>query len=540
MKILTAEQFHEIDRLSTEQYGIPGLLLMENAGMRVVEAIEERFENLEELTIGILCGKGNNGGDGLVIARQLILKGCFPFVFLFASEDELKGDARTNLKILKAIGYPPTVITSSREWDEEKLEMLDADILIDALLGTGLTKAVTGLYKAVIEDLSEDFRNAVIVSVDIPSGLATNNGNPVGPAVEADLTVTFSALKPCLVLPPNHSRAGEIIVVEIGNPPELLESDELRFNLIQPENFSEAQQPRSDDTNKGTYGKVLVVGGSRGKTGAATMAGEAALRSGAGLVTVATAASALPIVAASMPELMTEPLLETADGAIAAQTMWKILEDKTILAIGPGMTASGETSAFVRSVVRDISLPVVIDADAINAFAGFADELRGNGRAVIITPHPGEMARLIQKTAEYVVANRVDVARDFATAHKLYVVLKGFRSVIATPDGTVYINPTGNPGMATGGTGDILTGMIAGILAQEHLGDFVERLCLAVYLHGLAGDLASGDLGEESMVATDILRFLPQAWKQLRAAENHRASGRHEVTLPESVANAQD
>ncbi len=517
MKILTAEQLREIDRLSIEKYGIPGILLMENAGMRVVEALEERFENLDELTIGIVCGKGSNGGDGFVVARQLMLKGCFPFVFLLAAEDEVKGDAKTNLNILKALGCPPTVITNEHDWDEEKLELLDADILIDALLGTGLTKPVEGLYRAVIESLSEDFPAATIVSVDVPSGLPSNGAYPIGPAVDADLTVTFTALKPCLVLPPNHERAGDVVVAEIGSPPDLLESDELKVSLIQPEDFPEAQYGRPDDSNKSTYGKVLVIGGSRGKSGAAAMTGQAALRAGAGLVTVATAASVLPIVASTMPELMTEPLQETAEGTIAAQTIWNIVEGKNVLAIGPGMTTSGETSAFVRSVVRDVSMPVVIDADGINAFVGFTDELRGNGRAIIITPHPGEMARLIGEDVEHVVANRVDVARDFAIARKIYVVLKGFRTVVATPDGRLFINPTGSPGMATGGAGDILTGMVAGILCQEHLGDFVERLCLAVYLHGLAGDLAADEMGEETMTATDLLRFLPKAWNELRS-----------------------
>jgi NAD(P)H-hydrate epimerase len=271
------------------------------------------------------------------------------------------------------------------------------------------------------------------------------------------------------------------------------------------------------DTNKANYGKVLIVGGSRGKSGAAALAGQAALRSGAGLVTVATPRSVLPVIASSMPELMTEALQETADGTVASQTIWNILEGKTVLAIGPGLTTVPETSAFVRSLVRDLKIPVVIDADAINAFASCVDDLRGNGSGIIITPHPGEMARLIQRETQYVVANRVDVAQTFALQHNIYVVLKGFRTVVATPDGSVHINPTGNPGMACGGTGDILTGMIAGILGQEHLGSFIERLCLAVYLHGLSGDLAAGELGEEPLVATDLLRFLPKAWSEMRA-----------------------
>jgi len=511
MKILTAKQVREIDRLSSEQFGIPSIVLMENAGMRVVEALEERFEDLEDLTIAILCGKGNNGGDGFVVARQLIQKGTYPFVILLGREEDVVGDARTNLDILKAIGYPPTVIGDAEEWSEEKIELLDADIIVDAILGTGLTKPVSGLYAEVIESLREDFPRAEIISIDLPSGLPADSAHPVGPAVEADATVTFTAVKPCLVLSPNQEYAGDVILADIGNPAELLDSSELQMNLIVPEEFAAAIQARSAETNKGDYGKVVVIGGSVGKSGAAAMAGQSALRSGAGLVTVATPASVLPIVAASMPELMTAVLPDTNDGIAS------LLVGKTVLAIGPGLGSEPSTQEMVRKVVREAQIPTVVDADGLNAYSGHRDELRGDDeRPVILTPHPGEMARLIGKDIDFVATHRVDTARDFATANNVFVVLKGFRTVVAAPDGSTYINITGNPGMATGGTGDILTGMIAGIIAQEHFGTLIERICLAVYLHGLAGDLASEALGEETMVATDILRYLHSAWEKLR------------------------
>ncbi len=496
MKILTPEQIREVDRLSTEKFGIPSLILMENAGMRVAEVLEDRHDNLEELTVAILCGKGNNGGDGFVVARQLVQKGCFPFVFLFASEEEIKGDAQTNLKILKSLGYPPTVVLNEHDWDEEKLELLDADIIVDALLGTGARQPIEGLYKTVIENLAEDFPRAEIVAVDVPS-----------PGVHADVTVTFSALKPSLVFFPDCEDAGDVILADIGNPPELLENENHKLNLIEPHELP----PRSADSNKGTYGRVLIIGGSRGKTGAAAMAGQAALRAGAGLVTVAAPQSVLPVIAVSMPELMTEPLQETSQGTIANQSISDLMKDKTVVAIGPGLTTFLETSAFVRRVGSECRTQMVIDADGLNALVGFEGELGG----AVLTPHPGEMARLIEKNVQHVTANRVDVASDFAKRRNAYVVLKGYRTVVAVPDGSVYVNPTGNPGMATGGTGDILTGMIAGILAQEHLGSFIERLCLAVYLHGLAGDLAAEEVGQESLVATDLLRFLPKAWDNL-------------------------
>ncbi len=497
MKILTPEQLREVDRLSSEKHGIPSLILMENAGMRVVEVLEERFENLDGLTIAILCGKGNNGGDGMVVARQLIQKGCFPFVFVFAAEEELKGDAKSNFQMLKGLGYPPTIIKDDHDWAEERLELLDADIIVDALLGTGARKPVEGLYRAVIESLAEDFPRADIVAVDVPS-----------PGVHADVTVTFTALKPSLVFYPDCDDAGDVILAEIGNPTDLVENEEYKLHLIEPHHLP----VRVSDSNKGTYGRVLIIAGSRGKSGAAAMAGEAALRAGAGLVTVATAESALPMVALAMPELMTEALSETQDGTIANQSVLQLTKNKTVVAIGPGLTTVPETSAFVRRVGAECRTQLVIDADGLNALADFDGDLGG----AVLTPHPGEMARLIGKDIEYVNGNRIEVASDFAKRRNAYVVLKGFRTIVASPDGSVYVNPTGNPGMATAGTGDVLTGMITGVLAQEHLGSFVERLCLAVYLHGLAGDLAAEENGEESMVARDLVRFLPKAWENLR------------------------
>src|SRR5216117_2539893 len=335
MKILTPEQLREVDRLSSEKYGIPSLILMENAGMRVAEVLEDRFEDLDQLTVAVLCGKGNNGGDGFVVARQLVQKGCFPFIFLFASEEEVKGDARTNLNILKALGYPPTVVVNEHDWNEEKLELLDADLVVDALLGTGMRKPVEGLYRTVIESIEEDFPSAAVVAVDVPS-----------PGVKADVTVTFSALKPALVFYPDCEDAGDVILAEIGNPPGLLENENHKLHLIEPHLL----HARVMDSNKGMYGKVLVIAGSRGKSGAAAMSGQAALRAGAGLVTVATAESVLPIIAVSMPELMTEALAETRSGTIANQAVVHLVKDKTVVAIGPGLTTDVETSAFVRRV----------------------------------------------------------------------------------------------------------------------------------------------------------------------------------------------
>jgi NAD(P)H-hydrate epimerase len=435
---------------------------------------------------------------------------------LFADEREITGDAATNLARLKDLGERPIVIESEAEWDGFGCED-EAALVVDALLGTGLTRPVEGFYRTIIESLPACFPDATILSVDVPSGLAADSATTVGLAVQADLTVTFTALKACLVFPPANRYAGDVIVVDIGNPAELLEVPEHNLNLITPDLFPDALHRRKEETHKGDYGKVLVIGGSRGKSGAAAMAGQAALRSGAGLVTVGTTTSCLPLVAASMPELMTEPLEETQAGTIANASIATLLRDKTVMALGPGLGTHPETQAFARLAFAESSIPVVVDADGLNAFAGAVDELRGNAqRPVVITPHPGEMARLIGRDTAFVNKNRIDVARQFAVAHHLWVVLKGFRTVIAGPDGQVFINATGNPGMATAGMGDILTGMLVGIIAQEGLGTFERRVLFAVYLHGLAGDLAADDIGEEPLVATDLLYFIGDAWEHFR------------------------
>ena len=519
MKILTAEQIRTIDRLSTEDFGIPSLLLMENAGMRVVEALAARVDDLDSSSTVILCGKGNNGGDGLVVARQLLQRGCLPSVFLFAGADAVKGDARINLDILTAIGHPPVPVESMEDWNRERLSLRHTDVLIDGLLGTGLSKPVEGFLGDVIASLNEDFPRSMIVSLDLPSGCSADTGNLLGPAVNADLTVTLSAAKFCLVFPPANQFAGEVVISEIGNPHELLDSEAHQTELLVEDSFPEAQFPREDETHKGDYGRVLVIAGSRGKAGAAAMAGRSALAAGAGLVTVAVPQSSLDVVAGYMPELMTEPLAETDGGALSGVDLDRIQElvqGKSVVALGPGIGTHHETSTLVVNHLSAIGRPVVLDADGLNAFLGRVELLHGGDAPLVVTPHPGEMALLVGCAVADVEKDRLDTARRFAAEQNVYVVLKGFRTVIACPDGKAFVNPTGNPGMATAGSGDVLTGMIAGILGQPHLGVFEERLCLAVFLHGLAGDIAAEKLSEESLVATDLIDFLPEAWGQLR------------------------
>ena len=504
MKVLTAAQMREVDR-RTSELGLAGLILMENAGHRVVEVLAESYAPLREQRVIVMCGKGNNGGDGLVVARQLYtrLRPQWLHVVLAGDPAEMKGDAAENYRMLQAVGCPVTF--------ELTPEMKTATLIVDALLGTGIHGAAEGRSLELIRAINNEFPLANVVSVDIPSGLDSDSGTPPGDTVRASHTVTFTAPKPCQVLSPALEYCGKLHVTAIGSPPELYEKDaSVYLSLSEPSLFAHLFRPRVLDSNKGLYGHALVIAGARGKTGAAAMSGLAALRAGAGLVTVATAESALNAVASHSPELMTEPLPETAAGSISTKSLDNgllagVIEKKNVVAIGPGMGQDPDTVQFIRHVVEEQHVPMVVDADALNALVD--RRLRGPR---ILTPHPGEMSRLTRKTIAEVQADRIGIARAFAQDRGVYLVLKGNRSVIAAPDGRVWINPTGSPAMATGGTGDVLTGMIAGLVAQ--FPDQIETALLAaVYLHGRAGELGAEKLGEKAFIATDLLRFLPGA-----------------------------
>jgi len=521
MKILTAAQMQRIDRLTTERYGVPSLTLMENAGRGVVEFLAGRFSPLAAHNIVILCGRGNNGGDGLVVARLLRDQGLKPRVFLLADPQGLKGDARANWERLAASGSPE-VVADAAAWKRILPEIQGATLLVDALLGTGLTKPLEGLFADVVRDINSARPPAHIVAVDLPSGISADTGEQIGECVRADASVTFTAPKIAHVFPPASELVGEWVVKEIGTPAEVLASDpELFLNLTRREDLARLLKPRKLDAHKGDFGHVLILAGSVGKTGAAAMAAKAALRAGAGLVTVATAKSALPIIASLGMEFMTEPLPETDTGTISLRALDygqldKLVEGKSVLAVGPGIGTVRETAEFVRTVVNRFDVPVILDADGLNAFAGCMDTFRAGGRVRILTPHPGEMARLTGKTTGEILARRVEAAREFAKQHQATLVLKGAKTLTAAPDGQVWANPTGNPGMATGGTGDVLTGLIAGLAAQHSARPAAEVAVAGVYLHGLAGDLAAQQLGEISLVAGDLLDALPRAFRALR------------------------
>jgi NAD(P)H-hydrate epimerase len=472
MKILTAAQMREVDR-RTEELGLPGALLMENAGHRVVELLAREFSPLSQHRILILCGKGNNGGDGLVVARQLFTRFSPQALWTVLAEEP-----PANIATLHATGCPV--------FDKVTPEMQTATIVVDALLGTGLSGPPREPYASLV---ATPFPLAKIVAVDIPSGLASDAAETTWPHVRAHYTVTFTAPKPAHVLEPNASACGELNVGQIGSPDSLLPGETV---LSEPSLFAHLFAPRPVTAHKGTFGHALIIGGAAGKTGAAAMAGLAALRMGAGLVTVCSDQ------APPNPELMHEPLAN----------MRRAAAEKTVLAIGPGLGAS----SLVKPLLDESKQPVIIDADALTVMAGQRFPRRSN---IVLTPHPGEMARLANMSTAEVQKDRLKLVRSFSKDREVTLVLKGRNTLIAFPDGQVFVNPTGGPAMATGGSGDILTGLIAGLLAQFP-GRLREVVPAAVWLHGRAGDLAARELGEQCVIATDLLQFLPQAIHDLR------------------------
>ncbi len=503
MRVLTAAQMREADRRTIEDVGIPSIVLMENAGRQVVAAMEAIHSDLADRRVAVLCGRGNNGGDGFVVARTLAQRDVDVAVFLLGRVADVRGDARVNLEALGRIGVTVVEIADSSAWELHFSEVSDCTLIVDAIFGTGLNAPVTGLIESVIADINAS--GIPVVAVDLPSGLSADSADPIGPSIEAGVTVTLGAPKLPLVLPPGELRAGDIVIADIGIPGAVVDGlSGPRLELLTRATMRELIPVRAADSHKGDYGRVLVVAGSRGKTGAAHLAALAALRTGAGLVTVATPGSCQSVVAAMTPEYMTEPLPETEQG-LDPEAVDRVLDlARDVVAIGPGLGTASGTRDFVKQLVDRAASPLVVDADGLNAFAGDPDRLTGReGRDVIITPHPGEMGRLVGMSADEVQASRVEIARNFASAHHLYVVLKGHRTLVATPDEKVFINPTGNPGMATGGTGDVLTGMIAGLLAQ--MLDAEAACRLGVYLHGVAGDLAVGEHGEMGMIASDLI-----------------------------------
>lgn len=517
--VLTAAEMRDADRRTIEEVGLPGAVLMENAGAAVARAIRDHFPAVRRPVV--LCGKGNNGGDGFVVARELLtLK---PSVFLVGPRAEVHGDARIHLGVYERSGGVVREVRDDAAWGTVRPEVLAADLIVDALLGTGLSQAPSGLVGQAIRDVAErpEPDRSPLVAVDIPSGLSSDSGETPWTALAAALTVTFAAPKYGLVLPPACEHVGELVIADIGIPRSLLEGAQLW--LLEPSDAARMFPPRERGAHKGTFGHLLVIAGSVGKTGAAVLAATAALRTGLGLVTVATPAPALPAVAAGRAELMTEPLPTDSTGTLEAGAVTRALalaKDRDAVVLGPGLGQESGTRAFVRDFVRRCPVPLLVDADGLNALAastrekGATDALRRSS-PTLVTPHPGEMARLVGSSASEVQRRRLETARAFAMETGAVVALKGQRTLVVRADGRAAVNPTGNPGMATGGTGDVLSGIAGALLARGC--DAWTAATAGVYLHGLAGDEAAAQMGQESLVAGDLVDHLPRAFRSLES-----------------------
>lgn len=521
MKVLNSTQMKSIDKKAIQDIGIIGPILMENAGSEISRQILKRFPRISTKSVSIICGKGNNGGDGFVVARHLYNKGCRPQVVLLAKKGDLKGDAELNGRIVDKMGLSITEVTDEEEWEKIRERVMDSDIIVDAIFGTGLTKPVRGRYTQVIEDINRS--DSYKVAVDIPSGISSDQFQIIGPCIRADLTVTMAAPKIPHIFPPAEDFMGELVIADISAPSFLFEDESLPMELMEKERLMPYFKKRKNNTHKGNYGHLFILSGSLGKTGAAAMAGRAALEMGAGLVTVGTPQSCLPIVARSMMELMTEPLAETSEWTLSEKALDQVkilLKGKDAVLIGPGISTHDSTSRLIMSLLPSIDVPAILDADALNIISSDPGVLKSMSSPVVVTPHPGEFARMTHTSTKEVVEKKLDLAPEFSKEYGVYLVLKGYRTIVATPDGKIFINPTGNPGMATGGSGDVLSGMIASLIMQE--GDFLESVLASVYVHGLSGDIAVKERGEKSLLAGDVINFLPKAIMDMESSkDNH-------------------
>jgi NAD(P)H-hydrate epimerase len=512
-----------LDRSAIEDYGISGLVLMENAGRQVVDVIRRVMGGVRGKVVTVFIGKGNNGGDGLVIARHLLNMGAEVKVLSIVNVGEINGDAAINLEIWRKMDQKVYSIHQGDGINIVKLALMNTDLIVDAIYGTGFHGTMWEKVGRVIEVLNKSGKP--IVAVDIPSGLEAGTGRVSGPCVSAHYTVTFGLPKLGLYLEPGADHTGEITVADISLPGVLVQKEAPQRYLITAECVKKWLPTRPSVAHKGNFGRVLIIAGSRGMTGAASLAGEAALRSGAGLVTVAVPETLHDIMEVKLTEAMTIPLPDTGSGSLsreALQHILRILKNMDVLAIGPGLSQAPETITLVRELIPSIKIPFVLDADALNALAGEVGILSKLQAPAVITPHPGEMARLMGSAPKDVQEDRIGSAVKAATSWNVVTLLKGSRTVVAAPDGAVYINPTGNPGMATGGSGDVLTGIIASLIAQGLKP--VRAAAAGAYLHGLAGDLAVREKGMMGLIAGDIISALPAASKELACPCNNTQS----------------
>jgi NAD(P)H-hydrate epimerase len=501
MKILTSEQMANIDRRTTESFGIPSIVLMENAALAVIDTIHAHYPNIDRAAV--FCGTGKNGGDGLAIARHLENRGVVPVVLIVGDRAKFSGDAQTNLLTCQRLSIPIYDITDPLHVEDALAHAADADIVVDAIFGTGLNRAPEGVQAETIRAIAE--LRLPVVAVDLPSGLNASSNEVFEPCVQAEVTVTFAAPKLCHVFEPASMYCGEVIVADISIPEVAIEEEAVNLALLTPKDIQPLVSLRLAQTHKGTYGHVAIIAGSPGRSGAAVMCARGAIRTGAGLVTVMTDAETAKLVHSASTESMTW----------AGSDVREFLQKKSSVLIGPGLPDSERAYTWVRSTVASIDLPLIIDASALNAFAGRAAEINPEGRPRVITPHPGELARLVDKETKTINDDRIGAARDAARVCNCVVVLKGYQTLVAQPDGHVYVNPTGNPGMASGGMGDVLSGMVAAFLARGN--DPSDAACAAVYVHGVGGDILKDEFGDTGLAAMDLAEVIPMAIQRIRS-----------------------
>ena len=510
LPVVTAQQMRAIDQWAIEEIGIPGIALMENAGKAIVKRLQEILPDIASKKIIIFCGKGNNGGDGFVIARYLHQLGAKTVILLAGKFADLKGDAKTNALSAKNLKIPIQELT------EESINSFDhklrhSDVIVDALFGTGLSKSATGFMETVIKKINQ--HKKFCVSVDINSGIDSDSGLLIGPHVISDLTFALDSMKISHLIYPAAAVMKKVELLDIGIP--LVKRQDTKIHLLEEKDIKKIFHNRQPDSHKGNYGHVLVLAGSRGKGGAAGLSALAALRAGCGLCTLALPDSCQKAFELHPMEVMTLPLPENSSGTIslkAKEPIIKLLEGKSAVAMGPGLTTESETVQLIGELLPHIKCPLILDADAINAFENNLNWM-DNLKSVVLTPHPKELSRLTGLSAQEIQADRIHITNKFAKKYSIILLLKGAPSLIATPDGNLYLNPTGNPGMATGGSGDVLTGIIAGLAAQNI--PLVEATIAGAYIHGYSGDIHAENEAQTNLIAGDLLRNLPETLKRV-------------------------
>jgi hydroxyethylthiazole kinase-like uncharacterized protein yjeF len=518
-RVATAKEMQWCDRTAIARYGIPSIVLMENAGRSAADAIERELGSMEGKLVYVICGKGNNGGDGIVAARHLHNRSAIVKVFLAGKKQQVKGDAEINLRLMSR---------AIKTDNSQTLQLVDGvtsrilrkqsapDVVIDAIFGTGFSGAVKGEYEKIIQWINGC--QASVASIDIPSGVNADNGEVVSHAVKADFTVTMGLRKVGLLVSQGREYSGKVHVADLGIPQELYARSGIRTWLVQREDVRKILPRRRLDAHKHSVGKIFILAGSKGLTGAAVMSSNSAMRAGAGAVILGIPRSLFPIVAKKVTEVMPHPLEENEDQSIGRKSRTQVkrfVEWADVVVIGPGLGRNEETQELILNLVRSMTKPMLIDADGLNALASDLSVLKKRRSETILTPHTGELSRMIGLSSMEIEGNRVEIARTWARKLNVILVLKGAPTVTATPGGNVFINSTGNPGMATAGSGDVLTGTIAGLWGQHVTGS--DAAVSGVFVHGLAGDIAQAKYGEMSLVATDILRALPFALRRVQS-----------------------